>query len=220
MLILLFCIWPPSANDSWGSLIFLISSSNVLTLIFSAIILFNIFFCCSGFFKFKRVLACLSDIFSFNKALWISSGRASKRNLFATADWLFPIVLASVSWVIWSSSRIFWYVLASSIGFKFFLCKFSSKATLAASLSSKLLIIAGILVIPASADALYLLSPAIISYLLLTCLTIIGWITPCSLIDAANSFNALSSNTSRGWKRLGMISSKWRYTTSWPDCIQ
>ena len=60
----------------------------------------------------------------------------------------------------------------------------------AASLSSISLTKAGIVVFPASCDALNLLSPAIISYLSPTFLTIIGWITPCSFIDNDNSFNA------------------------------
>ena len=45
-------------------------------------------------------------------------------------------------------------VLASSIGFKFFLCRFSNNATFELSLSSKSLIIAGIFVSPAKAEAL------------------------------------------------------------------
>ena len=55
-------------------------------------------------------------------------------------------------------------------------------------------IIAGILVSPASFDALTLLSPAIISYPFILLLTIIGWNTPCSLMDAANSEIASSLN--------------------------
>ena len=57
----------------------------------------------------------------------------------------------------------------------------------------------GTLSIPASIEALYLLSPAIISNLLSSFRTTIGLMIPFSLIESANSFNSFSSNFLRGW---------------------
>ena len=59
-------------------------------------------------------------------------------------------------------------------------------------------IIAGTVLSPAIVDALYLLSPAIISYLSPNLLKTKGCIIPCCLIDSDNSFNPSSSNASRG----------------------
>ena len=193
---------------------FLISLSNSLTVILFSIMAWSIFIWSSLESRFNKLLACLSDIWSWRSASWTSSGKDNRRILLAIAAWDFPIVRPNSSCVIESSSSIFWYVLASSIGVRSFLCKFSSSATFEVSLSSKFLIIAGILVSPAIADALYLLSPAIISYLSPIFLTIIGCITPWALIESANSRKACSLNTSRGWKRLGIMSSKYKSTTS------
>ena len=71
-------------------------------------------------------------------------------------------------------------------------------ATSADSLSFKSIITAGTLVSPAIYDALYLLSPAIISYLSPIFLKTRGCIIPCCLIDSASSFNPCSSNESLG----------------------
>ena len=124
----------------------------------------------------------------------------------AIADWDFPRFPASSSCVILSIFKIVWYVLASSIGVRLLLCKFSRSAILAASLSSISLTNAGIVSFPASWEALKRRSPAIISYLSPTFLTIIGCITPCCFIDSESSVNSLSLNISRGWNLFGIIS--------------
>ena len=74
--------------------------------------------------------------------------------------------------------------------------------------------IAGISVSPAKRDALTLLSPAIISYPFIDFFTIIGWNTPCSLIESDSSFKASSSNTLRGWYGLDLNSSNLTFTIS------
>ena len=85
---------------------------------------------------------------------------------------------------------------------------FSTIATSADSLSFKSITTAGTFVNPAMKEALYLLSPAIISYLFPTFLNTSGWIIPCCLIDLASSFNSSSSKESLGWNLFGIISSK------------
>ena len=59
---------------------------------------------------------------------------------------------------------------------------------------------------PASLLALNLLSPATIIYLSPVLLTIIGWITPWTLIESASSFRAVGSKFLRGWFGLTSIS--------------
>ena len=79
-------------------------------------------------------------------------------------------------------------------------------------LSSKSAIIAGTLFNPAIWLALYLLSPAIISYLSLdNFLKTNGCIIPCSFIDDAKSFKAFSSKVSLGWNLFGIIFSTFIY---------
>ena len=103
-------------------------------------------------------------------------------------------------------SNIFLYDRASSIGVKFFLWIFSISAISALSLSFKFLIITGTVSLPARTLALYLLSPAIISYLSPIVLTTKGWITPCSFIESDNSNISSSSNWILGWNLFGKIS--------------
>ena len=64
---------------------------------------------------------------------------------------------------------------------------------------------------PAFCAANHLLSPAIISYFKLSFtdfLTIIGWITPLSLIEFARSFKLSWSKIFLGWYLFGIISLK------------
>ena len=98
------------------------------------------------------------------------------------------------------------YDTASSIGVKSSLWTFSIRATSALSLSSSDVTIAGTLVFSANRQALYLLSPAMITYLSPIGLTTIGSITPYFLIDSLNSFKESSLNFIRGWNLFGKMS--------------
>ena len=204
---------------SCGSVPFIIlsiSSSALLTVNLSDIILFNNCFCCCLSVNFNNDLACLSDIFSFRRASCTSSSRFNSLNLLATVDWVFPSFVAKASCVIYPMSNIFLYDIASSIGVRFSLCTFSINATSALSLSFKSVIMAGIVFKFAMHDALYLLSPAIISNLSPIGLTTIGWITPCSFIDFESSIIASSLNFILGWNLLGNTSSIFNSTTFFP----
>ena len=202
-------LWISSGKGSCSLFLFniaLISSSVCLTVSFSEIILLSKFLCISASGKDSKLLACLSDILLYKSAFWTSFGKFKSLILFAIEDWLTPSLEAISSWVN-PLSISFLYDCASSITDKFFLCKFSSNAISALVLSSVLFIIAGTFFNPAKHEALYLLSPAIISYLSPIFLSTIGWITPYLIIELASSFNSFSSKASLGWNLLGIISS-------------
>ena len=168
---------------------FFISSSKSLTVSLLLIVLVNNSICLLSFWTFNKLLACLSLILSLDRASWTSLVRVSNLNLLDIVLWFTPRTLDNSSWVLNLRSKILLYDFASSIGFRFFLWIFSTIATSALLLSFKLVTKMGTVVNPAIVAALYLLSPAMISYLSFNGLTIKGWIIPCSLIDSDNSFN-------------------------------
>ena len=200
--------------------IFSISSSVFLTVNLSFIILFNISICFDSSLIFNKDLAWRSEILFSNNASWASSHKFKSLKVLAIADWDLPTFIANSSWFIYPISKIFLYDIAFSIGVKSSLWTFSIKAISTESLSVKSLTIAGIVLFPAITLALYLLSPAIISYLLPIFLTTIGWITPYFFIESANSFIESSSNLILGWNLFGSTSFIGNSTTFLSFCTQ
>ena len=197
-----------------------ISSSVFLTVNRSLIILFNISTCCFSSFNFNKDLAWRSEILFSNKASWTSSLKFNNLSVFAIEDWDLPTFWAKSSWLIYPISNIFLYEIAFSIGVKSSLWTFSIKAISTLSLSVISETIAGIVCLPAITLALYLLSPAIISYLSPIFLTTIGWMTPYFLIDRANSLIEFSSNLILGWNLFGKTSAIFNSTTFFSFCTK
>ncbi len=94
------------------------------------------------------------------------------------------------------------------MAFKSSRCMFSISAISITCSSAAVFTYAGIVLKPTCFEALYLLSPAIIKYVPSSFLrSVIGEITPNSLIDADNSASASSSKCVLGWFGFAKIKS-------------